>query len=111
MQDDQAEQTDEPVEATSEEGEGAADASAEDAGADAEATADDGGDDGASAEDAETAEAVDMSASPGGAGETVLAAPEVPDDANDKIAAAQEHINSLNMDEERKAAEQAAKNT
>jgi hypothetical protein len=99
MQDEQAEQTDEPVEATADD--------AEDTGADTEAAADDG----ASQEDAETAEAVDAQAAQGGAGETVLKQPEVPDDANDKIAAAQEHINSLNMDEERKAAERAAKAT
>ncbi len=98
MQDEQAEQTDEAAEPT-----------AEDTTADAEASAD--ADDGASAEDAETAEAVDMQAAQGGAGETVLAQPEVPDDANDKIAAAQEHINSLNMDAEREAAERAQKNT
>jgi hypothetical protein len=85
-------ETDEAVEPT-----------AEDTSADAE------GADDASAEDAETADAVDAQASPGGAGETVLKQPEVPDDANDKIAAAQEHINSLNMDEERDAAERAAK--
>ena len=52
----------------------------------------------------------DASASAGGAGETVLQQPEVPDDANNTIAAAQEHINKLNMDEEREAAEKAAKN-
>ena len=87
-------ETDEAVEPTAE------DTSAD---ADADATAEE------SSEDAEAANAVDMQASPGGAGETVLKQPEVPDDANDKIAAAQEHINSLNMDEERDAAERAAK--
>ena len=81
----------------------------------AEDTADDGADEGAaddgiSAEEADTAAAVDMSASQS-AGSTVLAAPEVPDDANDKIAAAQQHINNLNMDAEREAAERAAKNS
>ena len=45
----------------------------------------------------------------GGADEAVLDAPEVPDDANEKISAAQQHINSLNMDQERNAAEQAQK--
>lgn len=44
-----------------------------------------------------------------GADEAVLQAPEVPDDANDKIAAAQQHIDSLNMDRERDAAERAQK--
>jgi hypothetical protein len=111
MQDEEAEQTEEPVEATAEDTEGAADASAEDTGAETEAASDDSADEDASAEDADTAAAVDTQASPGGAGETVLAQPEVPDDANDKIAAAQQHINSLNMDEEREAAERAAKNT
>jgi len=81
----------------------------------AEDTADDGAaegaaDDSISAEEADTAAAVDMSASQS-AGSTVLAAPEVPDDANDKIAAAQQHINNLNMDAEREAAERAAKNS
>ena len=61
------------------------------------------------AEEAETAEAVDSQASPGGAGDSVLRQPEVPDDANDTIAAAQEHINKLNMDQEREAAERAQK--
>jgi hypothetical protein len=105
MQDEQEEQTGEAAEATADDDTGAAAEGADDTAAEADA------DDGAAAEDSETAEAVDMQASPGGAGETVLKQPEVPDDANDKIAAAQEHINSLNMDEERKAAERAAKNT
>ena len=75
-----------------------------------EPTAEDTADDGVSAEEADTAAAVDMSAAQS-AGSTVLAAPEVPDDANDKIAAAQQHINNLNMDAEREAAERAAKNS
>jgi len=91
MQEEQADQTDEAAEA------------------DAEATDDTAGE-GPAAEDADVAAAVDMSAAQS-ADSTVLAAPEVPDDANDKIAAAQEHINSLNMDAEREAAERAAKNT
>ena len=91
-------ETDEAVEPTAD------DTSAEgDAGADAVS------DDAGSSEDAETADAVDAQASPGGAGETVLKQPEVPDDANDKLAAAQAHINKLDMDEERDAAERAAK--
>ena len=40
-----------------------------------------------------------------------VAAPEVPDDALDTIARAQEHLNSLNMDEEREAAERTIKRT
>lgn len=91
----QEDQTDEAVEPT-----------AEDATEDTEASADDS----ISAEDSDAAAGVDMSASQS-AGSTVLAAPEVPDDSNAKIAAAQEHINSLNMDAEREAAERAAKNT
>jgi hypothetical protein len=87
-------ETDEAVEPT-----------AEDTSADADA----GSDDAAAGEDADAAAAVDEQASPGGAGETVLKQPEVPDDANDKIAAAQAHINKLDMDEERDAAAQAAK--
>jgi hypothetical protein len=87
----------EQAEPTAEETEGAADATAEDTGDDAEAAA------------SEDAAAVDAQASPGGAGETVLRQPEVPDDANDTIAAAQQHINSLNMDKEREAAERAQK--
>jgi len=87
----------EQAEPTAEETEGAADATAEDTGDDAAAAA------------SEDAAAVDAQASPGGAGETVLRQPEVPDDANDTIAAAQQHINSLNMDEEREAAERAQK--
>lgn len=40
-----------------------------------------------------------------------VAAPEVPDDALDTIARAQEHLNSLNMEEEREAAERTIKQT
>ena len=86
-------ETDEAVEPT-----------AEDTTADADADA--GADDAAAAADADD---VGRQASQGGAGETVLKQPEVPDDANDKIAAAQEHINKLNMDAEREAAERAQK--
>ena len=82
----------EQAEPTAEETEGAADATAEDTGA-----------------DSADAAAVDAQASPGGAGETVLQEPEVPDDANDTIAAAQQHINRLNMDDERDAAKRAQK--
>ena len=106
MQDEQADQSDEAVEPTAEDTTAEPEASAD---ADAAGGDDDNADD-ASAEDADTASAVDASASPGGAGETVLKQPEVPSDSNDKIAAAQEHINKLNMDDEREAAEKAAKN-
>lgn len=102
MQDEQSEQADAAVEPTAED-------TTTDPEAGADAVSDDTAQEAASADDAETASAVDTQASPGGAGETVLRQPEVPDDANDKIAAAQEHINSLNMDQERKAAERAQK--
>lgn len=61
---------------------------------------------GASGGDADLAAAVDAQAasSSGTAAET---APEVPDDASAKIAAAQQHIDSLDMDEERAAAKRA----
>ena len=45
----------------------------------------------------------------GGTDEEVLKAPEVPDDSNEKISAAQQHLNKLNMDEQRNAAQQAQK--
>ncbi|HEV2787686.1 MAG TPA: hypothetical protein VGV67_14910 [Solirubrobacteraceae bacterium] len=40
-------------------------------------------------------------------GSAAEGAPEVPDDASQTIAAAQEHIDSLNMDEQRSAAKKA----
>ncbi len=40
-------------------------------------------------------------------GSAAAGEPEVPDDASAKIAAAQEHINKLDMDEERAAAKKA----
>jgi len=98
----QEEQTDEAVEPTAE--------GAEDTEAISDDSAAEGADDSISAEDSDAAAGVDMSAAQS-AGSTVLSAPEVPDDSNDKIAAAQEHINSLNMDAEREGAERAAKNT
>jgi hypothetical protein len=108
MHDESEEQTDEAAEATAEdstaEAEGADDTAAEAEGDDAA-----GEDEGASAEDADTADAVESQAGQGGAGDTVLKQPEVPSDSNDKIAAAQQHIDNLNMDEERAAAEQAQK--
>ena len=102
MQDEQVGQPEETVEpdaeATTDEPEAAA----------ADDSADDSAAEGASADEAEAAEPVDVPTG-GGADEAVLQAPEVPDDANEKISAAQEHINSLNMDEERDAAERAQK--
>jgi hypothetical protein len=78
------EQVDQPVEA------------AEDTSAEVEGTSADAGDAGLAA-------AVDQQAavSDGAAAE---AAPEVPDDASARISAAQEHIDNLNMEEERAAA-------
>ena len=70
--------------------------------------ADDSAAEGASADAGEAAAPPDPPAA-GGADEEVLKAPEVPDDANEKISAAQQHINSLNMDDERNAAEKAQK--
>jgi hypothetical protein len=72
----------------------------------AEPTAEETEDTGAASRDAA---AIDAQASPGDAGEAVLREPEVPDDANDTIAAAQQHINKLNMDQEREAAKRAQK--
>lgn len=98
MQDEQVgqpEETEEPdAEATTDEPEAGA--------------ADDSAAEGASADAGEAAAPPDPPAA-GGADEEVLKAPEVPDDANEKISAAQQHINSLNMDDERNAAEKAQK--
>lgn len=97
MQDEQVgqpEETDEPdAEATTDEPEAAADDSAAE---------------GASADQGQAAAPPDPPAA-GGADEEVLKAPEVPGDANERMSAAQQHINSLNMDEERDAAERAQK--
>lgn len=56
--------------------------------------------------DAALAAAVDEQAA-ASSGAAAEAAPEVPDDASATIAAAQEHIDNLNMDEEREAAKRA----
>ena len=72
------------------------------------AAGDDSAAEGASADEAEAAAPPDPPTG-GGADEEVLKAPEVPDDANEKISAAQQHINKLDMDQERNAAEQAQK--
>ncbi len=53
--------------------------------------------------DAGLAEAVDIQAAVSD-GTAAEAEPEVPDDASQKIRAAQEHIDNLNMDKEREAA-------
>ena len=96
MQDDEVEQTDEAGEPTAEDTttdtEGAADddAAGSDAAADADADADD--------QQAATSD-----------GTAAEEEPEVPDDSSDTIKAAQEHINTLDMDRERNAAEQAQK--
>ena len=56
--------------------------------------------------DTEVTDAVDQQAATS-SGEAALAAPEVPDDSREKIARAQEHINTLDMDKEREAAKKA----
>jgi hypothetical protein len=76
------EEVDQPAEATDESG------------------AEGAGDDGA------LLDAVDQQAATSD-GTDATAAPEVPDDANARISAAQQHIDNLNMDEEREAAKRA----
>jgi hypothetical protein len=61
---------------------------------------------GADTGDSDLAAAVDQQAAASD-GTAAEAEPEVPDDASDTIARAQEHIDSLNMDEERAAAKRA----
>lgn len=56
--------------------------------------------------DEQVAAAVDQQAAES-SGAAAEAAPEVPDDASQKIAAAQEHIDSLNMEQQREAAKRA----
>jgi hypothetical protein len=80
MQEEQVDQQDEATEEPA--------AGAEDAGAD------------------EVAAAVDEQAAQS-SGSAAEGEPEVPDDASAKIKAAQEHIDNLNMDEEREAAKKA----
>ena len=100
MQDEQVGQSEETVEPD-----------AEDTGAESEAAAaDDSAAEGASADESEAAAPPDPPTG-GGADEEVLKAPEVPDDANEKMTAAQEHINKLDMDQQRSAAERAQKQT
>ena len=94
MQDDEVEQTDEAGEPT-----------AEDTPADTEGAADD---DAAGSDAAANADAMDQQAATSD-GTTAEEEPEVPDDSSDTIRAAQEHINTLDMDQERNAAEQAQK--
>jgi hypothetical protein len=60
----------------------------------------------ADAADTDLAAAVDEQAA-ASSGTAAEAEPEVPSDASDKIARAQEHIDNLNMDEERAAAKRA----
>ena len=94
MQDDEVEQTDEAGEPT-----------AEDTTADTEGAADD---DAAGSDAAANADAMDQQAATS-EGTAAEEEPEVPDDSSDTIKAAQEHINTLDMDQERNAAEQAQK--
>jgi hypothetical protein len=56
--------------------------------------------------DSDVAAAVDEQAG-ASSGSAAEAEPEVPSDAGDTIARAQEHIDNLNMDEEREAAKRA----
>lgn len=91
MQDDQVEQSDEAAEPT-----------AEDATTETETEA--------TGEDSAVASAVDQQAAES-SGTSAEDEPEVPDDASQTIAAAQEHINKLNMDDQRSAAERAQKQT
>jgi len=94
MQDDEVEQTDEAGEPT-----------AEDTTADTEGAADD---DAAGSDAAANADAMDQQAATS-EGTAAEEEPEVPDDSSDTIRAAQEHINTLDMDQERNAADQAQK--
>jgi hypothetical protein len=86
---------------------------ADDSAADVEDASPDTGDSATDVEDAgpdtgddELAAAVDDQAAASD-GSAAVSAPEVPDDASEKIARAQEHIDNLNMDEERAAAKRA----
>jgi hypothetical protein len=58
--------------------------------------------------DSELAAAVDAQAMES-SGADALAAPEVPDDANETIARAVEHLQSVDLDEERESAENLTK--
>lgn len=91
MQDDQVEQSDEAAEPT-----------AEDATTETETEA--------TGEDSAVASAVDQQAAES-SGTSAEDEPEVPDDASQTIAAAQQHIDKLNMDDQRQAAERAQKQT
>jgi hypothetical protein len=71
-----------------------------------EPTADAGEEPTADAGDDDLAATVDEQAATSD-GSAAEAAPEVPDDASAKIKAAQEHIDSLDMDQERAAAKKA----
>lgn len=65
----------------------------------------------AATETAAVIDPVDQQGADSSGAVAAVAAPEVPDDALDTIARAQEHINSLDMDEEREAAERTIKRT
>jgi len=88
MQEEQAEQQDETVEPAADETAAGAEAAEADAA------------------DTDVAAAVDQQAAES-SGTAAEQEPEVPDDSTEKIAAAQEHIDRLNMDEEREAAKRA----
>ena len=63
-------------------------------------------DEGPGADDEQFADAVDQQAQDS-SGTAAEDEPEVPDDASQKMAAAQQHIDNLNMDEQRSQAKKA----
>ena len=89
------EQTDEAVETDE-----ATEPTAEDTSADTE---------GAASETAAVIDPVDQQGADSSGAVAAETAPEVPDDARDTIARAQEHIDNLNMEAEREAAERTIK--
>ena len=95
------EQTDEAVDQTdaaADQTDGAAEATAEDTSADTEGAA-------------APIDPVDQQGADSSGAAAAEAAPEVPDDARATIARAQEHIDNLDMDQEREAAERTIKRT
>jgi hypothetical protein len=89
------EQTDEAVEADE-----VTEPTAEDTSADTE---------GAASETAAVIDPAEQQGADSSGAVAAVTAPEVPDDALDTIARAQEHLNSLNMEKEREAAERTIK--
>jgi hypothetical protein len=66
---------------------------------------------GAAPETAAVVDPVDQQGADSSGAVAAEAAPEVPDDARATIARAQEHINNLDMDKQREAAERTIKRT